>query len=512
MNNVMDNKTISKVVVVGGGTAGWISAGLIAKKLSSSGVTVHVIEASDVPVIGVGEGTFPTMRHTLQFLGINEVDFIRECSATFKQGIKFSNWKADPTVAPGSYYHLFDLPAKSGPFDLSYGWLAGDSATSPFAHTVCPQASVCDAGLAPRPMDAKPYSGTHQYAYHLDSGKFIEFLRKHCVETLGVRHSIATIDRVACDHRGYIESVHAVDGREFGGDFFIDSSGFRSLLLGEELGVEFRDVGDQLLADAALAVQVPYEDPKNAPILSYTHAQAESSGWIWDIGLQERRGVGYVYSQAHSTDEDALKVLERYVGRSDKLSVRKIPMRVGFRRAFWEKNCVAVGLSAGFVEPLEATAISMIEQSVKLLIERFPSTFAQMAALASHYNVTFTQRWERIVEFIKFHYCISQRDDSDFWIDNCRESTIPDGLLERMARWKHFPMEEIDFNDKFEMFGLASYRYVAYGMGYNLGLPPGLERFARSQGMSALQRNVEAVSARSGAQLPSHRELLKYML
>lgn len=514
----MTNNEIRKVVVVGGGTAGWIAAGLMARKLSSSGISVHLVEASEVPVIGVGEGTFPTMRHTLQFLGIDEEAFIRNCSATFKQGIKFSNWKSNPQLDPGFYYHLFDLPARSGPFDLSYGWLADTHSYSSFAHAVCPQAQVCDLGLAPRPIGGKSYSGAHQYAYHLDSGKFIDFLRRHCVETLGVQHSIATIDRVTRSESGNIAAVHSDDGQEFSGDFFVDCSGFRSLLLGDALDVGFRDVGDQLLTDCALAVQVPYEDPVGSPVLSYTHAQAESAGWIWDIGLQERSGIGYVYSQAHSSDEEALQTLENYVrkvapgkfreGALGELNVRKIPMKVGYRNTFWEKNCVAVGLSAGFVEPLEATAISMIEQSVKMLIERFPATHAQMDPLARHYNTTFISRWQRIVEFIKFHYCISKRDDSAFWVDNRCGSTIPDGLKERLARWRHFPMEEIDFNDRFEMFGLASYRYVAYGMGFNLGVPPSLERFCRNPGMSSLKSQVVATAASRRKELPSHRDLL----
>ncbi|MCQ3828277.1 tryptophan 7-halogenase [Microbulbifer elongatus] len=505
----MSRINIQKVVVVGGGTAGWIAAGLMARKLSTIGVEVHLIEASDVPVIGVGEGTFPTMRHTLQFLGIDEFAFLSECSATFKQGIKFSNWKSNPITEPGYYYHLFDLPAKSGAFDLSYAWLADSAAAVPFAHAVCPQAAICDSGLAPRPLGAKAYSGSHQYAYHLDSGRFIEFLRKHCVEKLGIQHSIATISRVTRGEAGNITSVSSGDGREFAGDFFIDCSGFRALLIGDELGVEFKDVGHQLLTDTALAVQVPYEDPENSPVVSYTHAQAESAGWIWDIGLQARRGIGYVYSQSHTTEDEAYKTLTQYAGGGRELDVRKIPMRVGYRRAFWEKNCVAVGLSAGFVEPLEATAISMIEQSVKMLIERFPTTLEEIPALAKHYNTTFVARWERIVEFIKFHYCISQRDDSDFWCDNRCESTIPIGLQDRLSRWQCFPMEEIDFNDKYEMFGLSSYRYVAYGMGFNLGVPKGLEKFCRNPAMAALQHKVESITLQHQAQLPSHRDLLK---
>ncbi len=453
------------------------------------------------------------MRHTLQFLGIDEDVFIRECSATFKQGIRFSNWKHDPAERPGYYYHLFDLPARSGPFDLTYGWLARESEEAgvlPFSHAVAAQAAVCDLGLGPKQKVAKPYTALNQYAYHLDSGKFIDFLRAHCVGKLGVRHEIATISSVRHAEDGRIEAVISEDGREFSGDLFIDCSGFSSLLLGESLGVRFLDVGNQLLTNAALAVQLPYSDPESGPILSYTHSQAERAGWVWDIGLQSRSGVGYVYSSDHATDDEAMSVLERYTGvNSDRLNARKIPMRVGYRESFWQKNCVAVGLSAGFVEPLEATAISMIEQSVKMLIERFPSRYEEMEPLSRHFNKVFRQRWEGIIEFIKFHYCISQRTDSDFWLDNRRIETVPEGLRARMERWQSFPMEEIDFNDKFEMFGLASYRYVAYGMGFNLGLPERLRNYAASPGMQTLLNQVRSSAAGVKDELPSHRELIR---
>lgn len=510
----MNDRRIRKVLVVGGGTGGWITAGLLARKLSKGAdpVTVQLIESSDVPVIGVGEGTFPSMLHTLQYLGVDEQDFIRRCSATFKQGIKFSSWADNPDLSEGFYYHLFDTPVNSGGFDLTYYWLSGRERSQSFSHSVAAQSFACDRSLAPRPLSAAPYTFSQKYAYHLDSGKFIEFLRDHCVRTLGVEHTIATIETVARDDTGFIADVISDDGRVFSGDFFIDCSGFKSILLGRSLGAKFIDVGQYLLADRALAVQQRYETP-NSEIASCTHAKAQRSGWIWDIGLQSRRGVGYVYSGNHSSESEALLTLADYLGKSpDGLEARSIPMKVGYREEFWRKNCVAIGLSSGFVEPLEATAIAMIEQSAKMLAERFPTRFSDMKPLAQKYNRVFRFRWEKIVDFIKFHYCISRRDDSDFWIDNRSWDTIPARLQEQLDVWERYPMGEIDFSDKYEMFNLASYRYVAYGMGYNLGLPDHLNKYSSSAQMQKLYYQYMTKRLPVVERLPSHRALIDHII
>lgn len=415
-------------------------------------------------------------------------------------------------MSPGFYYHLFDLPFRSGAFDLTYRWLSRKSEGYDFSYEVATQSTICDGNLAPRPLDAAPYSYLHKYAYHLDSGKFVDFLRNHCVSKLGVKHTIATIDSVIFSGDGMIAGVVSNHGRKFEGDFFIDCSGFHSIILGKALRVGFVDVGKYLLIDRALAVQQKYEDPES-PIASYTHAQAEKSGWIWDIGLQSRRGVGYVYSTNHSSEAEALSVLSGYMGKSsDQLEVRSIPMKVGYREEFWRRNCVAIGLSSGFVEPLEATAISVIEQSIKMLAERFPKSFSDLMPLAKKYNSVFRFRWEKIIDFIKFHYCISQRDDGNFWMDNRTVETIPDRLREKLAIWDRFPMEEVDFSDKYEMFGLSSYRYVAYGMGYNLGLPTELKKYAESEQMQKLYHQYSVNSLASTRKLSSHRCLINNII
>lgn len=502
-------KPVRNIVIVGGGTAGWLSAGVIAAKhlaRRESGFTVTLIESPNTPIIGVGEGTWPTLRTTLAKIGVSETQFFRECDSAFKQGAYFARWT---TGAPNDgYYHPLMLPQAFARLNMVPHWLARGGDES-FCDAVCPQGRICDQGLAPKTIATPEFEALANYAYHLDAGKFADFLMRHCTQKLGVRHVLADVRSVEFADDGDIASVVTGQAGPIEGDLFVDCTGFRSLLLGEALGVPFKDCSDVLFCDAALAIQVPYES-ETSPIVPHTVSTAQSAGWIWDVGLPTRRGVGHVYSTRYISDDEAERELRAYLGGAGAdLAVRKIPIRSGHREIFWKRNCVAVGLAAGFLEPLEASAIVLIELSAKLIAEQMPACREVMDVVAKRFNATTQYRWGRIIDFLKLHYVLSQREDSAFWRDNRLAETIPERLQELLLLWQYQPPW---FHDEFdrveEVFPPASYQYVLYGMGFRTGV----ERAALG-GEAALaeraMRENRAQTEKLCNGLPRHRELIE---
>ncbi|MFS0772484.1 tryptophan halogenase family protein [Sphingomonas sp. 1P08PE] len=505
------DRPVRHVVVVGGGSAGWIAACRLAAQArrSGSGVAVSLVESATVPSVGVGEGTWPTMRNTLAKIGITETEFVRSCDAAFKQGAKFVGW-TDGTPDDG-YYHPLNPPVGATEIDLAPHWVnrGGDQAATGFADWVDYQAALCDAGLAPKSITAAEFTGHANYAYHLDAGKFATLLREHAVNVLGVTHVVGDVTGTTMLDNGDIASLTLGDDRVVEGELFVDCTGFAARLIGGVYGVPFRRCGDKLFADRAIAMQVPY-DREDDPIACHTISTAQDAGWIWDIGLWTRRGIGHVYSTAHTSDDAAEAALRRYVGpRGDALSVRKIDIDAGYRERFWQNNCVAVGLSAGFIEPLEASALMLIEASMDAIADRLPRTRGAMDVLSRQFNEAFRHHWERIVEFLKLHYVLTRRTDTDFWRDNVAPSSIPDGLRERLALWRHHPPAPQDFANAREVFSWPSYQYVLHGMGFE-GLYPRADAASADAVRAArLVGHTERLRDRLVAQAPRHRDLLR---
>ena len=480
-------------MIVGGGTAGWLAACLIAARAPALSVTL--IESPDIPTIGVGEGTWPTMRRTLERIGIAEADFLRDCDASFKQGSRFIGWRTG--AADDAYYHPFTPPAEGAPRDLLDAW-GREAAGRRFAETVSAQPRVCGLGLAPRQRAMPDYAGALNYAYHLDAGKLAAMLARHGVERLGVRHVRDTVTSVEMDG----DDVAAVRTRENGaveGDLFLDCTGHAAMLIGERYGVPFIDRSDILFNDRALAVQLPVA--ADSPIASQTDATAHEAGWIWDIGLPTRRGVGCVYSSAHIGDDAAEARLRAYLGGAD-IAPRKLSFRSGHRERFWERNCLAIGLSAGFLEPLEASAIVLIELSLEALLENFPATRGSMDVHAQRFNALFRYRWDRIVEFLKLHYVLSERDEP-YWRDHRDPASLPPRLSELLALWRHQPPSHWDLPMVDEIFPAASYQYVLYGMGF---APPAAHAVRSDAGPSLAQ--VEQRARALASSLPTNRAYL----
>ena len=500
---------VKAVVIVGGGTAGWLTAGIVAARhqarMKAGGFSVTLIESADIRIIGVGEGTWPTMRSSLERMGVSETDLFRQCDAAFKQGGKFAAWTTG--AANDAYYHPLMLPQGFSQLNLVPHWRRDGRGRS-FCDFVTPQGRLCDAGLAPKTITSPEYRALANYAYHLDAGKFAPFLARHCTEKLGVRHILADVVRVNQSESGDIQSVLTAQAAVIPGDLFIDCSGFSALLLGKTLGVGFKDCGDILFCNTALAVQVPFDTP-DAPLESQTIATAQAAGWIWDICLPTRRGIGYVYSDRHSSEAAARDTLLRYIGlRHEDLLVRKIPIRCGHRETFWKNNCIAVGLAGGFLEPLESSAIVLVELSAKLIAEQMPACREVMDIVAKRFNAVTMYRWGRIIDFLKLHYVLTRRTDTAFWRDNIDPATVPDRLKELLTLWKYrSPWFFDEFDRLEEVFPAASYQYVLYGMGFETEVSP--EDTADTQMLAArlLQEN-ERQTRELHERLPKNRELL----
>lgn len=499
-----------RVIIVGGGSAGWITAARIAARWHGNGadaIRVTLIESPSIETIGVGEGTWPTMRNTLRKAGVTETNFLRGCDAAFKQGAKFVRW-TDGTDADG-YYHPLNPPQGAPGINLSIHWdrLHRDGGPA-FADCVDFQSALCEAGVAPKAITTPEYAAVANYAYHLDAVKFAAFLRTHSVGNLGVEHIVADVVNVVRADNGDIKGVALGDGRMVEGDLFIDCTGFAALLIGKTFGVPLKHCGDTLFADRAIALQVPYASADSA-VACHTISTATDAGWIWDIGLPTRRGVGHVYSSRHMSDTEAEMTLRRYIGASsDGFTPKHIKFRSGYREQFWVGNCVAIGLSAGFIEPLESSALIVIEHSVDFLAERLPANRAVMDILSAQFNRMFAHHWLRIVEFLKLHYVLSKRDDTAFWRDNRDPATIPDDLRLRLSLWRHHPPAPQDFSHQPEIFSWPSYQYILHGMRYATDYRP----IAAADGeASAAQRCFEAAArarAKFVGELPRHRDLL----
>lgn len=499
---------ITRVVVVGGGTAGWITAGTIAARQHRRGgqpVSITLVESPEAPIIGVGEGTWPTLRNTLLTLGIRETDFIRQCHASFKQGARFTGWKTG--AADDFYYHPLMLPQGFTRGSLVPFWQSlKRTGELSFSRALCAQEALCEAGLAPKTIRTPEFQAQANYAYHLDAGRFTQLLHEHCTQKLGVKYISAHVNSIATAANGDITHLHTREEQVIAGDLFIDCTGFAARLLGEHFDVPFVDCQHTLFADRALAAQLPYP-AEDSPIASTTLSTAQKAGWIWDIGLYRRRGIGYVYSSAHCSEAEAEACLRRYMGPAgETLPLKQLTIRPGYREKFWQNNCVAVGLSAGFLEPLEASALVLVELSAAMIAEQLPANRAVMDIIARRFNDTFRYRWERIIDFLKLHYCLSQRTDSEFWRDNTRAATIPESLQELLDLWRYQAPGDYDFTSNNEVFPAASYQYVLYGMGFD---SPGIEACERDIAFGRQQSEVvQKATAEALRQLPGNRELL----
>ncbi|QJR80660.1 tryptophan 7-halogenase [Alteromonas pelagimontana] len=502
---------INNIVIVGGGSAGWLTAGVLAAEYNTQGddaINITLVESDIVAPVGVGEGTWPSMRATLEKMGISETEFLLECDASFKQGSQFNNW----LNGNDHYFHPFTLPIGNQELDIAPYWQVYKDKIS-FANAVCPQGHLSERHLAPKQISTAEYSYAANYGYHLDAAKLGAFLQKHCTQKLGVKQVIDHVTHITSAENGDIASIATAKHGELIGDLFIDCTGSQSLLLGQHFKVPFVDCKHTLFNDSALAAHVPYAS-ENSPINSFTHSTAQTAGWIWDIGLPSRRGVGHTYSSEHISDDSAEQQLRQYIAQtasqqvSESVAVRKISFQPGYRSKFWQNNCVAIGLSAGFIEPLEASALALVELSAKMLSEQLPGTQQDMEIVAKRFNQKFSQRWQNIIDFLKLHYVLSKRTDSAYWQDNRDNQTIPESLQQLLTLWQYQPPSHYDIPQTEALFPTASFQYILYGMGFESGDVLGRKRKNKAAQAERLFAENMQHSKHLLAALPGNRELL----
>jgi len=502
---------MKRVIIVGGGTAGWLSAGYLAKRLGADlpgGVAITLVESKEIGILGVGEGTFPTIRKTLATIGVNEAEMIRRCGATFKQGAKFAYWRHAPGTGRHDHYlHSFQNTEDRGGLDLLPYWLLGLAGDENWDEVNTPQKKAADAHRAPKLPSHPDYVAPLNYAFHFDAVTLAQLLRDQGIAN-GVIHLIDTVDEVLTGEEG-IAGVRTAANGVLTADLYIDCTGFRAELIGKALGSPYRSCRDVLFCDTALAIQVPYAT-EDAPIASYTISTAQEAGWIWDIELDRRRGIGHVYSSSHTDDARAEAVLRDYVGpAAEQLETRKIRFEGGYRETNWVKNCVAIGLSSGFFEPLEATGIVFAEVAAAMVANLFPWG-GDFETSARQFNHIMRRRYERTLDFIKLHYSLSQRRDSAFWRDNADPSTSRDSLHELLDRWRFRPPTEMDIDTNIDIFTEPSWQYVLYGMGWKTDLSAKAGAYRYHDDARAAFADVRRQADYAIRTLPSNRELVRY--
>ncbi len=510
--NLHSTDAVTSIVIAGGGAAGWLTAAILATEhdsVNNPELSITLVESPDVRILGVGEGTWPTMRDTLRRIGIDEREFMLQCDVSLKQGTCFHGWRNNSSG--DTYYHPFDLP--TGFFDTNVAaWWQHAQPEAAFAELFSTQVALCQAQRAPKQPQTPPFAAVANYGYHLDANKFAEMLKRHCTEKLGIRHVHEHIEHVEADAQNCLTALIGKQQR-IAGDFFIDCTGFSARLIGEHYGVALTPVDNVLKNNTAIAVQAPYVS-EEVPIASATQSTAREHGWIWDIGLPHRKGVGYVHSSAHCDTDLAATVLLDYLNADDKTlpvaadALREIRFTPGYREQTWVKNCVAIGTSAGFLEPLEASALVMIELAAGQVARQLPINKASLDAASRHYNRLFLTKWQRIIDFLKLHYVLSERRDSEYWRAMSDINSASQQLQDWLAQWRHRPIALQDFIYGEEIFPVASYQYVLYGMGFTSTQTSHLTPELKSKTEHFLKLN-EQRKQQQLAGLPENREYIR---
>ncbi|GAA6151553.1 tryptophan halogenase family protein [Pseudoteredinibacter isoporae] len=412
------------ILIVGGGTAGWITANLLKKRWPEASVTL--IESQQIGTVGVGEGSTPAMKLFFSQLGIPESEWMPACNATFKTGISFPNWTGDKEYS--SYFHPFyshfDLETAKAFFkncDLRRQGFEADANPDKFWLS----ARLALDKRAPKTKTRLPFE--LDYAYHFDAGALGEFLRQKALSA-GVRHLEGDIEQVElCNESGCIDRVHSKQHGPIKSDVYIDCSGFRSILLQQAMNVPFHSYEDRLFNDRAVAILTNKD--RSASISAQTVSSGMQHGWRWQIPLRNRDGNGYVYSSSHCSPEQAEQELRRELNVGDEVAAKHLRMKVGRNERHWEKNCLAVGLSQGFIEPLEATALMLVQFTV----EQFVSDYHSNAQ--DRYNRKINQAFDAISDYVQCHYKINSRRDTDYWIENRENTSVSDQLSKLLECW-----------------------------------------------------------------------------
>ncbi|HEX8062064.1 MAG TPA: tryptophan halogenase family protein [Allosphingosinicella sp.] len=421
--------SIKSILIVGGGSAGWMTAAALANKLAGLPIAIGLLESAEIGTVGVGEATLPHIRFFNAALGFDEAEFMRRTKATFKLGIEFRNWGriGDSYIHP---FGAFGTELGGVPFHQHWLRMRAAGATVPLEHYSLPIQAARHDRFAHPADDPRSLHSTYSYAYQFDAGLYGRFLRDYA-EQRGVERTEGRIVDVALrPEDGFISSLTLAGGRLLEADLFIDCSGFRGVLIEQALGAGYEEWTRWLPCDGAIAVPCAGE----GPLTPYTRATAHSSGWMWRIPLQHRVGNGHVYSSAFIDDGDAESALLAQLEAPPLAEPNRLRFTTGKRRCHWAKNCVAIGLSAGFLEPLESTGIHLIQLAIGHLIDLLPDSGWDPLD-AAEFNRMMDLEYERVRDFLILHYCATERDDTPFW-NHCRTMDLPDSIHSRMELFR----------------------------------------------------------------------------
>jgi tryptophan halogenase len=490
---------LKQIVIAGGGSAGWMTAAALSSMLDPKDVSITLVESDEIGTIGVGEATIPDIINFNRMLGLDEQEFMKATNATFKLGIEFIDWgrKGDTYIHPFSV-HGVDMKG----IDFHNYWLherAGGGQHPIQQYSLCAVAASLGKFTLPDP-NPRSLLTYIRYAYHFDATLYARYLRSYA-EARGVQRVEGKIQRVSqSPESGNIESLQLDGDRQVRGDFFFDCTGFRSLILGSVLGVPFVDWSHWLPCNTALAVPCRHA----GPLLPYTRATARTAGWQWRIPTQQRTGNGHIYSREFMSDDEATAVLLANLDGEALAEPRQIRFTAGHRKTFWSKNCIAIGLAAGFLEPLESTSIYLIQEGVSRFISLFPDATLP-DVVRDEYNRHMRTEFEQVRDFIILHFSATERDDTPFW-NYCRTMSIPDTLRHKIELFRTaarvFRYEE-------ELFSKPS--WVAVLLGQNI-VPKQCDPIVASLPHAMVHESLESMRlamAAAAKAMPSHAEFIR---
>ena len=496
----VSDSSIRKIVIVGGGTAGWMCASALVKTLGTQ-IPIHLVESEEIGIVGVGEATVPHLKAFNDALQINEVDFVKAVRGTFKLGIQFCDWGR----IGDRYIHGF------GQIGHDYGflpfhqywlklYLAGKVQADIGAYSIHTAAAPLGKFMTSATDAPKGSPLWHiAHAYHFDAGRYALFLREYA-QARGVRRTEGKVVDVALRSTdGFIESVQLESGERIEGHLFIDCSGFRGLLIEQQMKAGYEDWTHWLPCDRAMAVACE----KTGPATPYTRSTARPAGWQWRIPLQHRTGNGYVYCSRHLSDDEAAGTLLANLDGKPLGDPRALRFVTGRRRNSWVKNCVAIGLASGFMEPLESTSIYMIQSGVGRIINLLPDRNMDPVVLA-RYNKQTAFEAERIRDFLILHYIATERRDSPFWRE-CAAMQIPESLADNLQLFRHSGRF---FRESDEMFAVTSWVQVMLGQHIvPTGYHPGVDLIPEQE-LIELEASVRGVIANCVAAMPMHEQFI----
>lgn len=491
-----DDRRIRRIVIVGGGSAGWMSAAALANGTEGR-CAITLIESDTIGTVGVGEATIPPIRLFNRVLGLDEREFLRRTKGTFKLGIQFIDWSR----REHSYFHPFGPHGRN--FDtvsLHHHWLKAraEGEQTPLQDYSMAWAAASRNRFAPPIQDPRNVLSTYDYAYHFDAGLYAAYLREYS-EAKGVQRREGKITDVQLNpENGFVQSVQMENGDCVEGDLFLDCSGFRGLLIGDTLKVGYRDWSEWLPCDRAVTVpSAPVGD-----LTPYTRSTAHAAGWQWRIPLQHRTGNGYVYCSRFISDDEAAKTLMNNLDGEPLAEPRVLQFTTGRRETFWEKNVIAVGLSSGFMEPLESTSLHLVQAAVSRLLGLFPDRDFDPGVMDEYNRITVNE-FERIRDFLILHYKLTERDDSPLW-RYCRDMKVPETLEYKLHHFRAYGRLVADGAD---LFGPDSWLAVHIGQNNWPQRTDPLLAFRTADGQAWLAK-LRAAMAAAAEQMPDHQAFI----